>query len=86
MSYYLISNKKCVFLYRNLKQFYVFYSLESPPAVTLRKMDLKEYNNIFNLTMTYRSYILPLKKTTCHLFFHFYLYAYMKLKKNFQNF
>jgi len=39
---------------RNWKQLYVFYFVEPPPILTYRKTNLTKYENIFNLTMTYR--------------------------------
>ncbi|XP_076805936.1 4-galactosyl-N-acetylglucosaminide 3-alpha-L-fucosyltransferase FUT6-like [Clavelina lepadiformis] len=40
---------------RRLDQYYVWWSMEGPPALReLRGMKLSEYDNVFNLTMTYR--------------------------------
>ncbi|CAK8698164.1 unnamed protein product [Clavelina lepadiformis] len=40
---------------RRSDQYYVWWSMEGPPALReLRGMKLSEYDNVFNLTMTYR--------------------------------
>ena len=46
--------KDTTFFYRLNDQVFIFYSMEAPPALKTRDLYFKEYDNYFNLTMSYR--------------------------------
>ncbi|CAK8684789.1 unnamed protein product [Clavelina lepadiformis] len=52
---YLFRKRSSMPKKRRSDQYYVWMGMESPPALReLRNMSLTEYDNVFNLTMTYR--------------------------------